>query len=244
MGARSISGLGLPPMPSWRVMRRRLLIALALLVTIAAFYLFWFRDSSFVRVERIEVTGAETDPGVANALTAEAGDMSTLHVDDGALRAAVADDPSVLSISTDTDFPHGLTIAVELRRPAGYLEADGGTVVAGDGVILATGADRPDGVPLIEADPTSIGEKVNGPALLAARTLGAAPEALLAQTESGSVDPQYGPVVTLHGGIELRFGDPSKADQKWRAAAAVLADPDLDSASYIDLSVPSRPALG
>ena len=244
MGARPLSGLSLPPMPSWPVVRRRLVVAGGVIAVLLAAYMLWFRNSSFVAVERVEVIGAEAAPQVAAALNAEAGSMTTLHVDDDALRAAVADDPAVLSLSTDADFPHGLTITVDLRRPAGYLDADGGTIVAGDGVVLATGAERPDGLPTIEAEATSTGAKVDGPALVAARTLGAAPAALLAQTESSGVDPEHGPVVTLDGGIELRFGDPSKADQKWRSAAAVLADPELDGASYIDLSVPSRPVSG
>jgi cell division septal protein FtsQ len=244
MGARPLSGFSLPEMPSWPVFRRRLLMALAVVVVLGAAYVFWFRNSSFVQVERVEVVGAEESPQVSAALTAEAGSMTTLHVDDDALRAAVADDPAVLSISTDADFPHGLTITVDLRRPAGYLDADGGTVVAGDGVILGSGVDPPDGLPTIDAEPTSTGAKVEGPALVAARILGAAPAALLAETESSNVDPENGPVVTLTGGLELRFGDPSKADQKWRAAAAVLANPTFHGAAYIDLSVPSRPVSG
>ena len=244
MGARPLSGFSLPAIPSWPVMRRWLLIAAAVAVTLVAAYMLWFRNSSFVSVERVEVVGAETDPRVSSALTAEASSMTTLHVDDGALRAAVADDPAVLSISTDADFPHGLTITVDLRRPAGWLDVDGGTVVAGDGVILSSGVDRPDGVPTIDVEPSTIGSKVDGPSLVAARTLGAAPAALLAQTESATVDTEHGPVVTLAGGIELRFGDPSKADQKWRAAAVVMAQPTFHGAAYIDLSVPARPVSG
>lgn len=244
MGARQLSGLSLPAIPPWPTLRRGLLMALAAVVLILAAYMLWFRNSSFVKVERVEVVGAETAPDVSAALTAEAGSMTTLHVDDDALRAAVADNPAVLSLSTNADFPHGLTITVDLRRPAGWLDADGGTVVAGDGVVLASGVDRPGGVPTLDVAPSSTGSKVDGPALVAARTLGAAPAELLAQTESATVDTQHGPVVTLDGGIELRFGDPSRADQKWSAAAAVLANPQFHGAAYIDLSVPSRPVSG
>jgi hypothetical protein len=51
-------------------------------------------------------------------------------------------------------------------------------------------------------------------------------------------------VITLHGGIALRFGSPSKSTQKWAAAAAVLADPKVTSLGYVDVSVPARPAIG
>ena len=51
-------------------------------------------------------------------------------------------------------------------------------------------------------------------------------------------------VITLHGGIALRFGPASKSTQKWAAAAAVLADPKVTSLDYVDVSVPARPAIG
>ena len=235
----------MPAMPDWDAARRWVGIALIMLFVLAAAYMFWFRDSSFVAVERVEVVGAEGAPDIAADLTAAAGEMTTLHVDADALRQAVADDPAVLGIATDTDFPHGLTIEVDLRRPAGYLEDDGGTIVAADGVILASGVDRPEGVPTIEAEGSALaGERAEGAALTSARVLGEAPEELLPLVETATIDGDGGPIVTLEGGIELRFGTPAQADLKWRAAATVLADSKVDVASYIDLTVPDRPVLG
>jgi hypothetical protein len=48
----------------------------------------------------------------------------------------------------------------------------------------------------------------------------------------------------MPGGIELRFGSPRHAADKWRAAAAILADPDLGELSYVDLTSPARSAAG
>ena len=48
--------------------------------------------------------------------------LSTLHLDRSALDAAVADDPSVVALKIQTDFPHGLTIDVQSEpRPAGSM---------------------------------------------------------------------------------------------------------------------------
>ena len=244
-GPRFFSGVGMPALPSWPSMRRRAGIVVALFFLLLAGYMLWFRDSSFVQIETVEVTGAEGAPNVVADLTTAAVDMSTLHVDRNALFAAVADDPAVLSLTTDVDFPHGLTIAVDLRLPAGYVDADGGAVVAADGVILATGLERPDDLPMIDADSSTLGQnRVEGSAATAARVLGFAPVEMMPLVESATVDGDGSPVVTLDGGIELRFGTPAQADLKWRAAATVLADPGVDVASYIDLSVPSRPVLG
>lgn len=241
MGARSLTFA--PRMPDLRRLGRRAgVVGIALLALVAG-YMLLVRDSSLVAVERVSVTGAEREPAVEAALAAAATEMTTLHVDEDALRAAVADQPSVLALDATADFPHGLTIEVDVRRPVAYLEASGGTILAGDGVVLDTGVERPEGVPAVEVDGAAVEGRADGAALALARVLGASPEVLLAEAESAEITDD-GPVVSMGPGIELRFGDPSQADLKWSAAAAIIADPDLDSAAYIDLSVPSRPVIG
>lgn len=247
VGARPVpvlSRLSLPAVPPWRVIRRRLIVGLVVVVALAAAYMLWFRDSSFVEVRDVTVTGADSDAAAASALTSAAQGLSTLNLDEDALRAAVADDPDVASLTAEPDFPHDLTIDVVVRRPAGYVADGNGAVLAADGTVLSTGGDRPGGLPEIDAEATSLGGRAEGPALTVARVLGAAPPELAAQIESGRVDSDYGPTATLAGGLELRFGDPAQAERKWQAAAAVLASPDFTSARYLDLSVPSRPVAG
>jgi cell division protein FtsQ len=247
MSARPISVLSrvrMPALPSRRVLVRRLLLLAILAAALAAAYAFWFRDSSFVRVENVTVRGADNDAAAASALTSAAEGQSTLDFDVEALRAAVADDPNVASLTASTDFPHAVTVDVVAREPAGYIADGKGAVVAGDGTVLSTGNDRPDGIPEIDAEATSIGARAEGPALNVAKVLGAAPPQLLPQVESARADDDAGPVAVLTGGLELRFGDPSRAAQKWKAAAAVIASPDFEGAEYLDLSVPGRPVAG
>ncbi|HET6831125.1 MAG TPA: cell division protein FtsQ/DivIB [Solirubrobacterales bacterium] len=233
-------------MPSWSSTRRLrvgLVVVLALAAALVAAYMLWFRDSSFVAVEKVEVTGANVPPGVADELAAAATGLSTLHLDRGAIEAAVAEDPAVAGLKIDTHFPHGITIDVQSRPVAGWIDADGGTLIAADGTVLDTGAERPQGTPEIAGE-GSIDARVQGPELTAAKVLGAAPAPLRAEIAIAEVDREHGVVAELTGGIELRFGSPAAAAQKWRAAAAVLADPELTSATYIDLSAPARPVVG
>jgi len=84
---------------------------------------------------------------------------------------------------------------------------------------------------------------LSGPALRQARVLGAAPATLRPYVASSSYG-EGGVDVELRSGIELRFGDASRAAQKWRAAAAILADPSVTALDYVDLHAPSRPAIG
>jgi len=87
------------------------------------------------------------------------------------------------------------------------------------------------------------GGHLRGPALEQARVLGAVPDELRPYVAS-SYYGESGVDVELTTGIELHFGDASQAARKWRAAAAVLADPSVTALDYVDLQAPSRPSWG
>ena len=243
--ARSLPRPRLGSLPSGPVLRRRLAIVVVLAAVLAAAYWFWFRDSSFVAVEAVRVSGTEEQPELASKLEAAALEQTTLNVDEQALLAAVSDDPAVRGVSAAADFPHKLTIEVDLRDPVGYLPSTG-EVVAGDGVILERVGEPPGELATIEVEDGKLGsgDMLEGNALTIAKALGPAPVPLLEKVTGARMDAEHGVVVTLKGGIELRFGDRADHDLKWKAAAAVLADPKLTTASYIDLSVPDRPVVG
>jgi len=87
------------------------------------------------------------------------------------------------------------------------------------------------------------GGHLRGPALEQARVLGAVPDELRPYVAS-SYYGESGVDIELTTGIELRFGDASQAARKWRAAAAVLADPSVTALDYVDLQAPNRPSWG
>jgi Cell division protein FtsQ len=87
------------------------------------------------------------------------------------------------------------------------------------------------------------GGQLAGPVLQQARVLGAAPASLRAYIESSYLG-ESGIDVMLRSGIELRFGDASQAGIKWKAAAAVLADPSITALDYVDLHAPRRTGVG
>jgi cell division septal protein FtsQ len=135
-----------------------------------------------------------------------------------------------------------------------HLESLQPTAVIGSGSdAVAVGADGqiltwlpPSDEQLLPSLPLSAppkGGKLEGPVLQQARVLGAAPAALRPYLES-SYYGETGVDVKLRSGIELRFGDVSQATAKWKAAAAVLADPSITALDYVDLHAPGRPAVG
>lgn len=87
------------------------------------------------------------------------------------------------------------------------------------------------------------GGRLAGHLLEQARVLGAAPAALRPYLKS-SYFGVTGVDVDLTSGIELRFGDASQTARKWKAAAAVLADPAITALDYVDLHAPGHPAFG
>lgn len=116
--------------------------------------------------------------------------------------------------------------------------------VADDGTVLTWLALPEDGkLPQLPLSSPPKGPRLEGSALEQVRVLAATPPALRPYV-AGSGFGESGVEVELSSGIELRFGSASDAARKWRAAAAVLADPSITALDYVDLSAPGRPAVG
>jgi cell division protein FtsQ len=230
---------------SWRY---RIGVVAVVAGTVVAGYFLWLRDSSLVAVTNVDVVGVTSgDPARIRAdLTQVAEGQTTLHVDAAEIEKAAAAYPTIESVSVDPNFPHGMRIEVNERPPAMLVEADGDQVAAaGDGTLL-TGVEvsDPDRLPVLEVGHLPSGTTLEGDPLQQALVLGAAPAPLRPLIETVRTDDEYGVEVVLRGGIPVRFGSGSRSEEKWAAAAAVLADPKLDSLTYLDVRVPERPAAG
>jgi cell division septal protein FtsQ len=166
-------------------------------------------------------------------------------VDTGALDAAVAGFPTVVGVEADSDFPHDLALTVEERPPVLIASADGHALpVAGDGTVLA-GVDVGDEkLPSIGVDELPAQGRLTGDALEIALVMGAAPEPLREMVKELTIGGSEGVQVTLEGGVPVYFGGSDGAAEKWAAAAAVLADPKIDTLTYLDVRVAERPAVG
>jgi len=227
--------------------RRRALLLAVVAGALALTYFGWFRDSSLVAVRDVEVegvSGADRERIIAE-LTDAARGMSTLHVQTDQLQNAVREFPAVASVSADSSIPHGMTIQVIEHQPTLIVRTgDHQMPVAADGSLLpgARVADRD--LPELAVDELPASGRLSGDPLSKALAIGAAPAPLRPLIAGASVSGDYGVVVTMRGGIELRFGTRDRADQKWAAVAAILADRQLTSVSYVDVRVPDRPAVG
>jgi cell division protein FtsQ len=215
---------------------------------LAAAYFGWFRNSSFVAVDKVRVEGVTTDAErVAAALTEEAKAMTTLNFDASRLQAATKAFPTVAAVDADPDFPSGVEIRVTERPPVLLVRSGDAVVpVAGDGTILR-GLDlgeRADDLPQIEVDELGQAAALTGAPLAQAQIAGAVPDPLRPLVEEISYDDDLGVEVTMSGDIPIRFGTGAAAAPKWAAVAAVLADPKLKTLTYVDVRVPERPSVG
>jgi hypothetical protein len=136
--------------------------------------------------------------------------------------------------------------------PRVFVPQPAATIGSGDSAVAVTGKGaviawfplpaEPE-LPLLPLSEPPKNGHLAGTMLQQARILGAAPPALRPYLAS-SYYGESGVDVETTSGIELRFGDASQAARKWKAAAAVLADPKITALDYVDLHAPARPALG
>lgn len=240
---RRLPSLPQPP----RHAGRWLLALIAAAAVLGAAYMLWFRDSSFVRVEEVTVQGATGSEAerLRTTLVSVGRSMSTLDLDRQKLDAAAAGYPVVRKLEISPDFPHGLHIRVIEHVPAAIAIVDGARVpVAGDGTVLR-GVSAKGALPTLQARDGLKGDRLADPrALRAAAVAGAAPTVLRRRVEDVTIDAERGLVAQLRDGPELVFGSAARLHAKWIAAARVLADEDAQGASYIDLRLPGRPAVG
>src|SRR5262245_53601523 len=95
------------------VMRRRAVAAGVVLLVLYGGYMLWFRNLSIFAINEVSVEGATTSQQQIQAAVEQAAqDMTTLHIKDDELAAAVSRFPTVAAVKADTSFPHGMQVTI------------------------------------------------------------------------------------------------------------------------------------
>jgi cell division protein FtsQ len=249
MGAPSVSFPRLQarrlPVRAGRVPRppaRLLLIAAALITVLLGGWL-WLRDSPLVGVRQVTVTGADGPQAaqIRRAVEQAASGMTTLHVDAGALRKALAGFPIVQDVRVHPSLPHRLRVEVVEHDAVGAIAVGGRRVPVAASGLLLTGA--PAGsLPTLTVRGALPGDRVRDRRVLAeVHLLAAAPRPLRMRVGKVFMGPK-GLTARLSAGPQLVFGGTDRLAAKWAAAVAVLADPSSAGTTALDLRVPERPA--
>jgi cell division protein FtsQ len=233
-------------MPLLASRRSRAVLAIAALLAILVSFGLWLRTSSLVRVTQVTVTGIDGAQAgeIRDSLEIAARDMTTLAVDDGALRDAVATYPVVRSLKASAGFPHRLRIVVNAYEPVAAVQVGGGspTPVASDGTLLR--GTKAKHLPVIGIKSVPGGNRVaDAGALKAIGMVAAAPAPLRARLER-VYQSRRGLAATLQDGPKLYFGGGERPRAKWAAAARVLAADSSLGATYVDVRIPGSPVAG
>jgi cell division septal protein FtsQ len=118
-------------------------------------------------------------------------------------------------------------------------------VVGSDGKLLGSEDGKKSQLPVLPLKARPKAGRVTGHVLEEVKVLAAAPAPLRKLVaSSGYAKKKTGVEATFTSGIEVRFGDDAEAARKWKAAAAILADPSVKLLSYVDVTAPTHPATG
>ncbi|MGK2878129.1 MAG: cell division protein FtsQ/DivIB [Solirubrobacterales bacterium] len=229
-----------------RPSRWTMLLAMIVFTAVAVGGYLLVRDTPLVEVREVKVVGlsGHHDKAARSAVVTAAMTMTTMNFDAARIREAAAEFVDVAGVTVETDFPHGATIYLDVRRPVLLARLDGRTVTLSQNGEVITSTTAVAGLPQIEASGDIVNNRVTGGKALAAATLlGAAPDVLMKKVDSIRWG-RYGIMISMDKGPDLYFGSAADAKLKWRDAATVLADEGSKGAAYLDLRVPGRPAVG
>ena len=167
------------------------------------------------------------------------------------LRRATSGFPWVEGIEVSRDFPRGITVHVLQAQPGAVAVPDGGPrmLLSTSGRVLGLVPSPAPSVPRVRVGdaPLQPGQTIRGPAVSAALAFAGglsprvAARVLALREERGAL------VGRLAAGPELRLGPPDDLAAKAATLDLVLGQlspGEEEQAAYIDLSVPSRPAVG
>jgi cell division protein FtsQ len=227
--------------------RRSLAIGLGVLALAFGGYLI-ARESSLFAINRIEVRGGS--PRVAHQVDAALASLvgrPLVGLDGSGVLAKVDALPTVVSASYDRDFPHTLRILVVAERPAAVLRRGVDSwLVSTRGRVMeplsTTAAPKLPRIWISTSTPVRVGADLTTPG--AAKAAAAAGSAGTFGSRIASVSIAGGAVVFhLRSGLELLLGNARDVKLKVAVAERILRMVPIGS-TYLDVSVPGRPASG
>ena len=243
------------PPPRRRLPGPRALIAVAVVLVLIGGTSVWaLYGSSWLRAERVSVSGTRvlTEAEVRQAADVPLGDP-LISVDlDGIESRLLQKLPRIDSVEVTRSWPHGIGLKVSERTPVLIVGAPGNSgkyvEVDAKGVRFATVSRAPEGVPLLELAVSRSGSSAAslrrfGEDRLvreAVRVAGAVPAVLAHETLVVKVRSYDSISLGLTGDRTVAWGSAEKGRAKARALAALIKA--APNAGHFDVSVPTAPA--
>lgn len=230
--------------------RNRRLIVRSSIVAVLLFSPWVAFVSPLLRVRSVEVAGSrhtEPDDVVAAADLNEQDNLLLLST--GEVTARVGDLPWVSSVEVDRKLPGTVRIQIEERQPAMVLSIGAARwIIDAHGRVLEAGATRSQ-LPILAG--VQVGTVAPGVDLKTPEAVGAMrvwrslPEPLARDVAAIFAPTVERITLALADGTQVRYGAPEDIAAKNEVLRALLARLAADGslANYIDIRVPSRPAV-
>lgn len=210
-------------------------LVVALLVLLAAVGAWLVGFSSLLTTEQVVVRGQRelTERQVQEAAAVPAGvPLARVDLDAVARRASTL--PQVASAGATRDWPHTVVVTVTERRPVlAVQQPEGYVLIDNQGVAFQTRPSAPAGVLQANADPTATSLLTDLAAVAAAL-----PDGLHKKVDRIAAISADDIVLTMDGGVPVRWGDASDSTLKGQVVAALLTK----RTRAIDVSAPHNPA--
>jgi cell division protein FtsQ len=200
----------------------------------------WVANSTVFDVRSVKVSGNHHLTATQVVRLAAVGEgTNALWLSTGQVEQRLLDNPWVLRASVSRSLPSTVTIEIEERTAVAMTASASPKLVAEDGVLLGA-APRTSRLPVISSRSGS--SAAGSPELAVAATLSRRIRPMVA-TIGTDGDGQL--ILTLRDGVQVRYGDASRASEKADALRAVLGWSARNGVEpqYIDVRAPSMPAL-
>ena len=218
----------------WLAWRYLLAIVVVLAIVGSGIYAVWF--SSWLAVEKIDVSGAQTvDVKDIQARSGIDDGEPLVRVDLAAAERRISALAVIKSVSVTRQWPHGILISIEERVAIAVVEiGDRLRGMDADGVVFRDYKKAPPGLPRVE---TAIGT-TSAALREAAKVVSALPQELSLLVDHLTVITVDQVSLVLKDGRTVFWGSADESDTKAQVLATLLA---TVQAQVYDVSVPSKP---
>jgi len=232
------------------IFQRRFVKYIALVLTVAVgltgCYLL-LRESSLVAVDEVEIVGLSGPQSkqVKARLREAATGMTTLSYSKEELLSSIDDFPQIADLKVKSKLLHRLDITVVQRRVVALLVSNGvETPISFDGTLLKSSSKVSQSLPVVKTNELPKDGQIKDKKVLSAlKVIEAAPREFISRIRQVT-NGRRGLTAEFRSGQKIYFGSDAELKEKWQSAVSVLATEEAKGASYVDVQVPDRPAVG
>ncbi len=222
----------------------------SLLVISLAALLWVYTGTGVLNIKTVEVEGNEKlDSAYLRTLSGITGQSHLLKMDVKAVESALLSEPYVAAVDVNRIFPNKVVLDITERRPTAFILQNGVySLVDGEGVILESVVDRPQG--LVEIKDLDLPLLLPGSAIddadfaMVNSLLANLPPSLQGMAAAAGYIEGEGLYIES-GGTVVIYGDASELEYKNTVALLALTNlmQRYGAAEYIDISFPERPVI-